>query len=41
MIAKCREREWGLMILDEVHLAPAHTFRYASHLLASKPYMVL
>ena len=29
MIAKCKEREWGLMILDEVHLAPAQTFRYS------------
>jgi len=27
MIEKCKKREWGLMILDEVHLAPAQTFR--------------
>eukprot|EP01087_Luapelamoeba_hula_P020394 TRINITY_DN6954_c0_g1_i2.p1 TRINITY_DN6954_c0_g1~~TRINITY_DN6954_c0_g1_i2.p1 ORF type:complete len:1357 (-),score=242.12 TRINITY_DN6954_c0_g1_i2:570-4553(-) len=27
MIEKCRARQWGLMILDEVHLAPAQTFR--------------
>lgn len=27
MIEKCRARTWGLMILDEVHLAPAATFR--------------
>jgi DNA excision repair protein ERCC-3 len=27
MIEKCKERTWGLMILDEVHLAPATTFK--------------
>jgi len=27
MIAKCNSREWGLLILDEVHLAPARVFR--------------
>jgi len=27
MIEQCKKREWGLMILDEVHLAPAQTFR--------------
>lgn len=27
MINKCKERTWGLMILDEVHLAPAEMFR--------------
>jgi len=27
MIQKCKEKLWGLMILDEVHLAPASIFR--------------
>ena len=27
LIAKLREKEWGTMILDEVHVAPAQTFR--------------
>jgi DNA excision repair protein ERCC-3 len=27
MIESCQEREWGLMILDEVHLAPAKIFK--------------
>eukprot|EP01126_Amoeba_proteus_P042285 TRINITY_DN4592_c0_g1_i4.p1 TRINITY_DN4592_c0_g1~~TRINITY_DN4592_c0_g1_i4.p1 ORF type:complete len:976 (+),score=215.75 TRINITY_DN4592_c0_g1_i4:1181-4108(+) len=27
MIEQCKQREWGLMILDEVHLAPATIFR--------------
>lgn len=27
MIESCQSREWGLMILDEVHLAPAKIFK--------------
>lgn len=27
MIETCQSREWGLMILDEVHLAPAKIFK--------------
>jgi len=27
LIGQVREREWGLMILDEVHVVPAETFR--------------
>eukprot|EP01122_Echinamoeba_exundans_P016681 TRINITY_DN852_c0_g1_i5.p1 TRINITY_DN852_c0_g1~~TRINITY_DN852_c0_g1_i5.p1 ORF type:complete len:1290 (-),score=312.42 TRINITY_DN852_c0_g1_i5:68-3937(-) len=27
LIERCRTRRWGLMILDEVHQAPAETFR--------------
>lgn len=27
MMNKCKSREWGITILDEVHLAPAKIFR--------------
>ncbi len=30
-----REREWGLMILDEVHVVPASIFRKVTHTIAS------
>lgn len=31
MIAKCKTREWGLLILDEVHLAPANNIRQVTN----------
>jgi len=31
MIEKANSREWGLLILDEVHLAPAKVFRQVAN----------
>jgi DNA excision repair protein ERCC-3 len=31
MISKCKTREWGLLILDEVHLAPANNIRQVTN----------
>ena len=33
IIAAIKEREWGLMILDEVHLAPARVFRQVMNMV--------
>lgn len=33
MIRSVREREWGLMILDEVHVAPADMFQKVVHMI--------
>ena len=27
LIAKIKNEEWGILILDEVHVVPANTFR--------------
>lgn len=27
MISKIKNKEWGLLLLDEVHVVPANTFR--------------
>ena len=35
IIEAIKEREWGLMILDEVHLAPAHVFRNVMNMVNS------
>lgn len=31
LIADIRAREWGLMILDEVHVAPANKFKQVNY----------
>ncbi len=36
MLTSIKEREWGLMLLDEVHVAPAAQFRRVLELVLAK-----
>lgn len=38
MLASIRAREWGLMLLDEVHVVPASTFRRVLTVCKARPH---